>query len=71
MVKRRHENACLFDDDGGNQNNGAVGAITTDKVVTPPTRDTFLQAYGPSKLCVTTVACLWLQVHKTGEALLC
>ncbi len=56
MVKRRQENACLFDDDGGNKNNGVVGAITTGKVVTPKTRDTFLQAYGQSKLCMTTVA---------------
>ena len=30
MVKRCHENAYLFDDDGGNQNNGAVGTITMD-----------------------------------------
>jgi hypothetical protein len=58
MVKRRHENACLFDDDGGcNQNDGIVGVTTVDEVVTPTsTRDAFLQAYGLSKLCVTTVA---------------
>ncbi len=43
MVKRRHENACLFDDDGGcNQNNGVVGVTTVDEVVTPTTtRDAF------------------------------
>ncbi len=38
MVKRCHENACFFDDDGGNQNDGVVGAITMDKIVTPTTR---------------------------------
>ena len=56
MVKHRHKNACLFNDDDINQYDGVVGAITTDKVVTPTTRDTFLQAYGLPKLCVTTVA---------------
>ncbi len=70
MVKRCHETACLFDDDGGNQNDGVVGAITTDKVITPTTRDAFLQAYGLSKLCVTTVA-RWMHAcgfkYKKGE----
>jgi hypothetical protein len=51
MVKRRHEDACLFDDNGGDrQTNGVVGGTTSAEVATTPTtRDTFLQSYGLSK----------------------
>ncbi|KAI2509539.1 hypothetical protein MHU86_4916 [Fragilaria crotonensis] len=56
MVKRRHKDASLFDDDGGMNNHGVEeGTITGVEAIAPTTRDAFLQSYGLSKLCMTTV----------------
>ena len=63
-MKHCHEDACLFDDDGSDRrrDGGVVGGTTTTAaVVTPTTRDAFLQSYGLSKLCVTTVE-RWMHV---------
>ena len=45
MVKRRHKDACLFDDSGNNRgHDGVVGGTTSNEVVTPATSDAFLQS---------------------------
>jgi hypothetical protein len=60
LVKRRHENSCLFNDDGSHRENDSAvqGETTSSTDLVPPTttRDEFLKAYGLSKLCVSTIA---------------
>ena len=79
MVKRRHEDAAFFDDDGDmilNHRGVEEGTTTGVEVIAPTSRDAFLQSYGLSKLCMTTVA-RWMQhacgfkYKKTGKALFC
>jgi hypothetical protein len=72
MVKRCHEDSCLFRDDGGNQNDGVVGdeSATTDEIVlTTTTRDAFLRAAIRSFQALRDYnskvdACLRFQVQK-------
>ncbi|KAI2489341.1 hypothetical protein MHU86_25254 [Fragilaria crotonensis] len=73
MVKRRHEDASLFDDDGGMNNHGVEeGTITGVEAIAPTTRDAILQSYGLSKLCMTTVG-RWMHAcgfkYKKGKSI--
>ena len=56
MVK---QDGCLFDDDGDD----AVGVLA--EVVTPTTKEAFLQSYGLSSLSISTMA-RWM--HASGFA---